>query len=144
MDDLRVLLIDLDMKDKKKAIETLTERLWFLSGLKLLNIESIIKIELSKKKNYSAKVHVNHDIPIQCIIVLQLLLGSDYRKEAITLKRHFDGEPDCNWMFDYKHYISKGEFIKSEKEDITTIVMESNMIKQMRGQETPKGVTHHK
>lgn len=126
MVDLNILRVDLDLKTKKECMNHLKERLSYFQDLNFLNFRRIKKIVLIKKKTYSVKITL--DIKLKryhSIILLESLLGSDYRKQVNCLinynilgMKHY---PDR--LFTIKRYKGEG-FIVAKTEDITLEIMD--------------------
>jgi len=122
--DLDILKIDLDLKYHRDARLQLRDRLCYMHDLKFLDVTVIKSIELIKKTNYSAKIYLNHQFDEKMIVILQLLLGSDWRKEVNTIINHYKlGMEYSNRMFDVKRY-KHGEIKKADKQDITRTIVQ--------------------
>lgn len=103
--DLKILKIDLDVKYKEDAVQIITDRLIFLTKLDIIPYKNIESIMLVHKLRYSCKIYFNKDLSEEYIIILQLLLGSDWQKEAMTFYRHYvTGANNSNWLYDIKRY----------------------------------------
>lgn len=100
-----ILKIDLDLKFKASAMKQLKERLAYMHDLKFFDIKNIKRIELIKKTSYGSRIVLHEDIPEELIVVIQLMLGSDYRKEVNTMINHFKlGMAYSNRLFTVKRY----------------------------------------
>jgi hypothetical protein len=123
--ELNILKIDLDKKSFFLTIKILKQRLSYLHDLKIFSCNLIEEIVLIKKTKYSAKIYLKENLADEKnIIILQLLLGSDYMKEANTLLNHFVYKMSySNRMFDVKRY-KNGDVICGVKYNVT------NKIKQ--------------
>jgi hypothetical protein len=104
--ELDVLKIDLDFHLKKSTINLLKERLSYLHDLSIFDSSIIKKIELIHKTKYSCKIYLKENVfDEKNIILLQLLLGSDWMKEANTFLNHFKYKMKySNRLFDAKNY----------------------------------------
>ena len=118
--DRHFLKVDLDIKSKSKAIKHLIHRLTFLHLMSVLSVENIAKIELIKKSSYSVRITTKNElVNVDLIVIIQLLLGSDYKKEAHTIRNFYVyGFQYFNRLFSYKCY-SNNEVISSQFIDIT-------------------------
>jgi len=121
---LDILKIDLDhIKSKKKVIDTLKERLDFLDKWNFFNLDKIICIEYIKKTNCGVIIYLNNPITIDMLIILQLILGSDYKKEVFTLNNYFRKKDYYfNRLFTIKRYVD-GNYKKSKIIDITKDIL---------------------
>lgn len=116
------LKVDLDLKRKSEVMKTLKERIKFLSEMGFLNLNNILAVKLIKKKNYSVKFQFKKPFKaVRTQVMLQLMLGSDYRKEAFTLFNFMHGINNYNRLFDIKNYW--GEFKVAKETDITDFVL---------------------
>lgn len=117
--DKDILKIDLDKKSYEEALNELKERFAYMHDLHLFHIDNIEHICLVHKTNYSCKVWLNVKLPEHFIIILQLICGSDWRKEVNTCLNHYKlGMEYSNRMFDVKRY-KKGEIRNAKFIDIT-------------------------
>ena len=117
-----ILKIDLDLDKRKDCINLIFERLSYLHDLEVFPYTHINKIVLGKKKSYNCKIYLNKDISEKLIIILQLILGSDWKKEVNTLLNHFVLKMNySNRMFDIKRY-PNGKLKTSKHYDITEII----------------------
>lgn len=120
---MTTLKIDLDIEDKETAIELIKDRLNFLNKINMLKYDFIISIKLIKKTNYSCKIKLDRDIKDNLqIILIQSILGDDYKHTAITYRDYLMGFESFNRMFDGKLY-SNGKFKFCETIDITNEIM---------------------
>jgi len=115
----KILKIDLDLKTREEAISLLMERMKYFKDIFGVEYTYWKKIELVKKTRYSARIFLKKDLlDDKNIIILQLIFGSDWRKEINTfynsqaLKMSYS-----NRMFDMKYYNKKFKY--AEVEDIT-------------------------
>ena len=117
--ELNELKVDLDIRAEETAKKEMKKRLAFLHDLGLLKQKYVDQVYILKKTKWSAKVILNIDLAKDKIILLQLLLGSDYRKEGHTIVNieHF-GMEYSNRMFDIKRYPS-GKYVFGKKKNIT-------------------------
>lgn len=120
--DTDILKIDLDCKFKWQAINLLGERLGYMNDLNFFHFHNINTVTLIKKSTYGAKIKLKKKLTPEQIVIFQLILGSDYRKEVNTLLNHHKfGMEYSNRLFTCKRY--KGNKIKVAKIiDITTIL----------------------
>lgn len=118
-----ILKIDLDFKSKKKSINLLNERLKFLNEINILPIKYIIKIELIKKNNYSAKIYLKKSLKDKKdIIILQSILGTDYKHTSITFRDFKLNIQNYNRLFDIKRY-PDGSYKKAKIFDISKEIL---------------------
>lgn len=118
-----VIKIDLDLKEMHDAKNLIKDRLKFLSRVGLFDFNFIESVELLQKKTYSCKINLNIQIkdPLY-LILIQSILGDDYKRTAITFR---DYKANCrNWnrLFNIKRY-SDGTYIKSKSYDITEYIL---------------------
>lgn len=117
-----ILKIDLDKEDILEAIKIISERLKYLNDNKILDFRFIEKIELVYKSKYSVKILLKKNIDNDHIIIFQLILGSDWRKESYSFKDlHIHKIEYWNRMFDCKRY-PDGTYKYAKKYDITSII----------------------
>jgi hypothetical protein len=118
------LKIDLDAKSKSLAIKQICDRLSYMHDLKFLNISGIDKVFLITKTNTSVKIKFKRKcLNVNSLVIMQLLLGSDYRKEINTLINfHYLRMQYFNRMFDVKRY-KDGTIIEAKIEDVTDKVI---------------------
>ncbi len=123
--ELKILKIDLDMKSKVSAILHLQERLAYFHDIKFFYADNIKSIDLIKKASYGARIVLNSHLPTEKDVVLfQLLLGSDYKKEVNTLLNHFKFKMDySNRLFTSKRY-KNGEIKTAKIIDVTRQIKE--------------------
>lgn len=118
-----ILKIDIDCKFKFQAISILIERLSYMQDLKFFDSRNILKIELIKKTNYGCRIYLDKGIQDVCFLVLvQTLLGSDYRKEINTYWNYMQGYQYYNRMFLIKRYKSN-KIILGKVYDVTDIIL---------------------
>lgn len=123
MDDLDVLKIDLDTLTRFEAIEILKERLHFLEITQILPKKNISDIVLKHKSKYSAIIYLKKRLkdPLQ-LIIMQSILGDDWKRTAITFRDYSMGIRNYNRLFDIKRY-TDGSYKFGRKEDITKEVL---------------------
>ena len=121
--DNNILKIDLDEPNKKKAIDLLKSRLAYMHDIKFFDINNIEYIKLFYKSSYGCKIKLYYSFKPEMIIILQLLLGSDYQKEVNTMLNHFKFNMEySNRLFLVKRY--KGNLLKFAKEyDVTNSII---------------------
>lgn len=118
-----ILRIDLDIKTKRLAVNKICYRLFYLNSIGVLKKDIIKSVTLIYKTSYSCKIMLNIDIKPEFIIIFQLLLGSDWKKESNTTLNHYILNMEySNRMFDVKRY-PNGEIITAKKTDITKQVI---------------------
>ena len=119
-----VFKIDLDLKEAHDAINLLRERIKFLCDIQVLNKKYIKKIELIRKVKHSCKIYYENQ-PKQdwTIILLQSILGDDYKRTAITFRDYSLGIKHYNRLFDSKRY-PDGGVVYGATSDITRLVMD--------------------
>lgn len=100
-----ILKIDLDKPSQSSAVTLLKHRLAYLHDLGILEFHNIESIFLVEKTKFGAKIHLKQNINEHNIIFLQLVLGSDWRKEVNTFMNHFIMNMEySNRLFDCKRY----------------------------------------
>ena len=118
---MNIIKVDLDIKDKSEAIKVIKDRLNFLlySRIGLLKRNLIKKIELVYKSNYSCRIYLNKSFkdPL-LLLLLQSILGDDYKHTAISLRDYMLGIENFNRLFTYKRYPDQS-FKKAKIIDIT-------------------------
>lgn len=114
-----VLKIDLDLDSREEAIRQIVERMRYFKTIFGVDYKYWQKIELLKKTRYSAKIHILKPVKDEkSIIILQLVFGSDWRKELNTYYNSQVLKMDySNRLFNGKNYGNKFKF--AEVEDIT-------------------------
>lgn len=123
-EDNKILKVDYDFTtNEKKAIEFLTQRLEILHKKYIIRISSINHIILIHKKHYSFKIYLNKEFDKKNIVILQLLLNSDYKKEIETIRNIVHKRANWNILFDFKVY-ADGNIIVAQKKDITKKVLD--------------------
>ena len=124
-----ILKIDLDLKTKKEAIKVLRYRLIFLQDLKILFLKNIIRIELLKKKNYSARIYINEKPKNELyIIIIQAILGDDDKRVGVNFRDYLLGIKNYNRSFNAKLY-ADGSIIYAQIENVTKEVFSKIKIK---------------
>ena len=130
-----VLKIDLDLYSREEAVNTIVERIRYFRDIMGVPVGYWYKIELLRKTRYSCKIHIIKPVKDErSIIMLQLIFGSDWRKELNTfynaevLKMEYS-----NRLFTIKNY--NDGFLEAKIEDITLEVrgmIKSPKIKSLR------------
>jgi len=108
---LKVLKLDLDGKN---GLDTFLKRMWIMKYLGL-------KTEYAKvyhtTNGYHLVLGLDNEIDDLKAILMQALLGSDYRREACNLLRIERGCKDWNTLFKAKYKINQlGQRIKVSQE----------------------------
>jgi len=118
--ELNILKIDLDEEHYNRAIKTLKQRLSYLCDLGMFNCDLIESIFIIKKSKHSVKIYLTENLfDEKNVIILQLLLGSDYMKEVNTFMNHFKFKMSySNRMFDVKRYKDQS-IISCTRYDVT-------------------------
>lgn len=122
--DLNILKPDCDLRFKFQIINLLKERLAYIHDMGILKSNHIKKIELMYKTKYSAKIYLKDNLKDEKnIIIMQLLLGSDYMKETNTIVNHFMLNMQySNRMFNIKRYPNK-KIRVARLYDVTNLVL---------------------
>lgn len=122
--NLNVLKIDLDARTKEEAIEILAERIKYLKEVMNLPLGYWTKIELIHKKSYGARIRILKPMKdVRNIVIMELILGSDWRKEINTYYNAVVlGMDYSNRLFIGKRYGNK--FIVGSRIDVTQEVKE--------------------
>ena len=104
-DRRNILKVDLDLKSKKSVLNLLNERLNFLNLTEILEFNKIEDIILIKKSKYSIKIILKKELIVsEMIIILQSVLGDDWKRTAITFRDYYIGLRNWNRLFDIKLY----------------------------------------
>ena len=121
--ELNILRIDLDEPNRKEAIEQLAERIKYFKDFGFADLKYWHKIELVKKRTYGARITLIEPVrDSRSIITLQLVFGSDWRKEINTFFNDVVLEMDySNRLFNGKAY--KKGFMVVDPEDVTEEVL---------------------
>ena len=117
--ELNILRIDLDEPKRKKALAAVAERLRYFNDFEFIGLDYWHKIELIKKRTYGVKITLNKPAKdAKSIMFMQLIFGSDWRKEINTFFNHEVLEMDySNRLFNGKAY--KKGFYMGTCEDVT-------------------------
>lgn len=128
-----MLRIDLDIPNKEKAIKHIVNRLSYMNDISFYSISRIESIVLIKKSSYGAYITLKKPLKNENNIVLfQLILGSDWRKEVNTLlNHHILGMKYSNRLFSVKRY-KDGEIKVGNKIDITQLVKKRVLSKKRK------------
>ena len=122
MSSSRILKVDLDIENGVEALKQLSIRLRYLHYNKVLNYSNIKSIFTVYKSKYSVKIYLREPISPDHIIIIQLILGSDWRKEVYSFKDyHINGLHYWNRMFDVKRY-PDGKYLNAITENITKVM----------------------
>lgn len=120
-----ILKLDLDLKGKNYAINKIINILSYMHDLDFFHVSNIKKVELVYKTRYSARIYLKKPVrEVKDVVILQLILGSDYRKEINTLLNYYKlgMKKYPNRLFDYKRY-PNGEYKEAEIIVITNKVL---------------------
>ena len=121
--ETNTLKVDLDMYFSLMVEKLLVERIQFLINVGILEKDIIEKIELYKKSKYSVKIYLNKFIADpKDLILIQSILGDDYKRTAITFRDYKLGLRNWNRMFDIKRY-ENGEYKEAKVWDITNKIL---------------------
>lgn len=121
--DRNILRIDLDVKTYKEALYIITDRLSYFHDINFLKVDIIDCIEFIYKTNFSCRIKLNHRFSPMWIVMLQTLLGSDYRKEVNTLINHFKYNMKySNRLFTVKRY-KDGDIKFAQILDVTDCIV---------------------
>lgn len=117
-----ILKIDLDIPTLTKATKLIKERLAYMNDIKFLNINNVDKIEFLYKSTYGCKITLKSSWTPEFIVILQLLLNSDYKKEINTLINHVKLKMKySNRLFTSKRYTT-GEIKTAKVIDKTKLI----------------------
>ncbi|NCC70689.1 hypothetical protein EOM09_03840 [bacterium] len=106
-----IIKIDLDLNTQDECINQIKERINFLNKLGIIKISKIEKIQTIYKKTYSAKIFYKDNIKDDYhLILIQSILGDDWRRTSITFRDKIIGIKNFNRLFDIKRY-ENGEYI---------------------------------
>jgi hypothetical protein len=111
-----IIKIDLDKYFLYFSKKELRKRLNFLYSLKIINLKDILYIEWIKKSKWSCRIHYNNTLKNELdLIIIQSVLGDDWKRTAITFRDFKLNIENYNRIFDYKQYsnnkIKKGKII---------------------------------
>jgi len=121
--ELNILKIDLDIEEFEEAIQLIRNRLCYMHDLGFFKADSVGKIEFLYKSSYGCKITLKNEWSAEWIVILQLLLGSDYMKETNTLMNHFMLKMEySNRLFECKRYPS-GEIKTAKSFDKTNEIL---------------------
>jgi len=125
MNNLNIVKVDLDFNSRKKVMDHLKERLSYFHDLGFLNFNKIASITIIRKKRYSVKIILKFNVKTyNSIVLLECLLGSDYRKGVNEMiNHHLLNMEYSNRLFTIKRYKGEG-FIVAKTEDITLEIMD--------------------
>ncbi len=116
--------VDLDIKTKNKALDFLILRIKYLISFGILKLKDIEKIELIKKNSYSVKIYYKKEIiNDDLIILIQSVLGDDFKRTMICLRDLYLGIENWNRLFDIKRY-PNGKYKIAKKLDVTKEIKE--------------------
>lgn len=106
LEDLKVLKIDLDKKTRKSALKSIREPLSYMVDMNFIKLNQIEDIEIIKKTTYGCRIYFRKPFKdVKSIVIMQLLFGSDYRKEINTLLNYYALNMQYfNRMFTIKKY----------------------------------------
>lgn len=125
-----ILKIDLDLDSLNETVQMLKERIIFLTKINIMSKKDIEKIECIKKTKYSAKIYLNKEFrDKKDLILMQSILGSDYKHTAITFRDCSLGILNFNRLFDIKRY-PDGSYLYSKRIDITKQVLKNDKRKK--------------
>lgn len=114
-----ILKVDLDVKTKNETLKILRYRLLFLQDLKILFLKNIVKVEILRKKNYSARIYINVKPKDELhIIIIQAILGDDDKRVGVNFRDYLIGIKNFNRSFDAKLY-ADGSVIHAKIQDVT-------------------------
>lgn len=129
VDTLRKVLVDIDYKPNMSFFYNLAEKVAFIERF------LPVRFELQEIAETKKGLHIYFRIEPECaitpyeIIIFQLILGSDYKREVFNLKRAMDwwnGDelthgltPQWNTLYKYK--FEKGKLVSHEKTTPYTI-----------------------
>jgi hypothetical protein len=120
--DAYLLKIDLDFATMDEVQDWLSERFAYLHDIGFFDWSNVRKVEAIHKTNWAVRVMTSKPLDVDFIVILQLLLGSDYRKEANSLMNYYKmGMRYWNRMFDIKRY-PDGSVMQGTSEDITETI----------------------
>lgn len=122
--ELNLLRVDLDIPTKKEAIKHLKGRLSYFNDVEFMFPDNFVKLDLIYKTKYSVKIHLKENLKSpKDIILLQVLLGSDWMKEVNTILNHYKFQMEySNRMFNCKRY-TNGKIKIAKKIDVTEEIL---------------------
>jgi len=117
--DAYLLKVDLDFETMEEVMTWLRKRFAYLHDIGFFDWSNVRKVEGVHKTNWAVRVMTSKPLDVDFIVIMQLLLGSDYRKEANSLMNYYKlGMRYWNRMFDIKRY-PDGSVMEGESRDIT-------------------------
>ncbi len=117
--DAYLLKVDLDFATIEETKTWLSERFAYLHDIGFLDWANVQKVEGIYKKNWAVRITTSKPLDVDFIVMMQLLLGSDFRKEANSMINYYKlGMRYWNRMFDIKRY-PDGFVMEGKSRDIT-------------------------
>lgn len=112
---MTILKLDIDDKDALRAGSDLRFRVEFLNNL--LNLEIKLEKLMETTNGFHAYLECN-ELSDAAIILVQTLLGSDWKREAFNLQRYSLDFPmdEYNVLFDKKYRMEKDKLILISEE----------------------------
>jgi len=117
---VEVFMVDIDYKpeDIEDFAREFASKIVF--AFRLFNIDYVSTEVYETNKGYHVYVYANPKIELdnKDVIIIQLILGSDYKREAFNLYRVMSGEygqKDRSWNVLFHRKFSKGVEVSSEK-----------------------------
>jgi len=100
-----IIRLDLDLETQHECLCLLKSRLAYLHDVGYLNADTLLEIELVRKSTYGALITLKKDISVDMIFNIQLMLGSDYKKEACAQINYYKyGMKYYDRLFSIKRY----------------------------------------
>lgn len=119
-----LLKIDTDTRTALETINLLKDRLSYMHDMGVFYAQGVDRIVLGFKTRWNAKIYLKKNIEPAQIIMFQLILGSDWRKECNTILNHYILNMEySNRMFDIKRY-NNGKVIVAKTKEVTTEIKE--------------------
>lgn len=118
-----ILRIDTDTRFLYQSVNQLIQRLSYLEDVGAFPIRYIDKIIASKKRKWHIKIHLNKKIDVNLSIMIELILGDDWRRSInVLINYHALNMTYYSRLFDIKVY-PNGKILYSRKKDITDRVL---------------------
>ena len=133
MDSYKVL-VDIDFKPETKFLliklaEDYSWKMYFISTSLNLVFENTKVLETKKGFHFYHKVSSGRPLTPLEIIIIQLALGSDYKREIFNLRRArawLDGEElEEGWNVLFKYKYKSGKLVSYESESESSRILES-------------------
>ena len=123
------LKLDIDFKptDTNKLVDQIIERVIFLEDVFCVQFEKFEVFETNKGLHIYVKIGSKNKLKNTDIVVLQLVLGSDYKREIYNWMRVRNGGNVKYWNKLFKKKTVKGVVVSEEKKTELAVELESKL-----------------